>query len=203
MIYATLDIENSLWQQGYKLVCGIDEVGRGCFAGPVVAGAVIFPISGKIPAGIADSKLLKPKVRADLSKRIQEVALAWSVGLIDVPTINKIGIGKATQLAFAEAVKNLLFKPDFLIIDAFFVQGLDKSIQKPIKNGDKLSVSIAAASIIAKVYRDQLMIKFHDKFPNYGFNQNKGYGTKIHQAAIKKHGLCQLHRTSFNLNKFL
>lgn len=203
MIYATLDIENQLWEQGYKLVCGIDEVGRGCFAGPVVAGAVIFPVSGKILTGIADSKLLKAKQREDLAKRIEEIAVSWSVGLVDVPTINDIGIGKATQLAFEVAVKNLLTQPDFLIIDAFFVEGLDRSIQKPIPGGDKLSASIAAASIIAKVYRDGLMMQLHEQFPEYGFAAHKGYGTKVHQEAIKKYGLCELHRTSFKLSKFL
>ncbi len=203
MIFATTQYELQLWEQGFKLICGIDEVGRGCFAGPVVAGAVIFPQGISLPEGIADSKLLKPKTREELAEEIKKVALAWSVGEIDVPSINKFGIGKATQMAFLQAVNNLSKIPDFLVIDAFFIDNIDRKIQKPIKNGDKLSVSIAAASIVAKVYRDNLMVKEHKKYPVYGFDQHKGYGTKLHQDAIKKHGLSELHRTSFNLKKFL
>jgi ribonuclease HII len=168
-----------------------------------VVGAVVFPVGGKVPEGIADSKLLKPKQREDLSKRIQESALFYAIAEISVGEINRVGIGKATQMAFLKAVQSLKTAPDFLIIDAFLVEGVDRGMQKAIAGGDKLSVSIAAASIIAKVYRDALMVKLHEEFPEYGFAAHKGYGTKVHQEAIKKHGLCQLHRTSFNLNKFL
>lgn len=203
MITATSDIEQSLWDKGYNLICGIDEVGRGCFAGPVVAGAVIFSSGSKIPIGIADSKLLKPKVREDLSERIKESAEGWAVGLIDVLDINKFGIGKATQMAFRKALSNLTKLPDFVLIDAFYINHFQKNKQRPIKNGDKLSVSIAAASIVAKVFRDKLMEEYDLKFPGFGFSQHKGYGTKFHQDAIKKLGLSKLHRKSFNLSKFL
>ncbi len=203
MVFASLDIEIPLWKQGYNLICGIDEVGRGCFAGPVVAGAVVFSSLSKIPDGIADSKLLKPEIREVLAERIKECAEAWSVGLIGVTYINKLGIGKATQVAFRKALSNLSKTPDFVLIDAFYINHFKRQIQKPIKNGDKLSVSIAAASIIAKVFRDNLMTQLDLKFPGYGFSKHKGYGTKFHQEAIKKLGLSKLHRSSFNLQKFL
>lgn len=203
MIFASLDIESKLWEQGYNLICGIDEVGRGCFAGPVVAGAVVFSSLSKIPDGIADSKLLKPETREVLAEKIKDCAEAWAVGLIDVLDINKVGIGKATQMAFRKAISNLSKTPDFVLIDAFYINHFKRDIQKPVKNGDKLSVSIAAASIVAKVFRDNLMTKLDLKFPEYGFSKHKGYGTKFHQEAIKKFGLSKLHRSSFNLQKFL
>lgn len=202
MIWASTDFETPLWNSGKLLVCGVDEVGRGCFAGPVVAGAVILH-NQKIPAGIADSKLLKPKDREHLAKIIKDWALDWSIGLVEVELINHLGIGKATQLAFVRAIQGLKTPPQHILIDAFYISGLDKSFQQPVKGGDKLSVSIAAASIVAKVYRDELMQRLDKQFPGYGFAVHKGYGTKFHQAAIKEHGLCPLHRTSFNLSKFL
>ncbi|OGE17520.1 ribonuclease HII [Candidatus Daviesbacteria bacterium RIFCSPHIGHO2_01_FULL_36_37] len=199
----TLQIEKSLWNSGYKLIAGIDEVGRGCFAGSVVAGAVIFPPTVKLPKGIADSKLLKPKLREELSLIIQDLSLFWAVGEASVEEINKVGIGKATQIAFKRAVKALSSSPDFLLIDAFYIDEFAKQVQRPVKNGDKICASISAASIIAKVYRDGLMRGLSKKYPEYGFFENKGYGTKFHREAIKKHGLSRIHRTSFDLGKFL
>ena len=151
MVFANFSIETTLWSQGLNMVCGIDEVGRGCFAGPVVAGAVIFPQGSKLIEGIADSKLLTPKKREELAKRIKDKALSWSVGEISVPDINKFGIGEATQMAFSKAVENLQKAADFFLIDAFYVKTLDKLKQKPIPGGDRISTSIAAASIFAKV----------------------------------------------------
>jgi len=203
MVFANFSIEQSLWSQGLQMICGIDEVGRGCFAGPVVAGAVIFPANAKLIEGIADSKLLKPKTREDLAKRIKELALAWSIGEISVPDINKFGIGQATQMAFTKAVENLGKIADYFLIDAFYVKTLDKLKQKPIPGGDRISASIAAASIIAKVYRDDLMQKLHLNFPDYRFDKHKGYGTSFHREMIKKFGLSDLHRKSFKLDKFL
>lgn len=200
MTTPTLDIEKNLWKKGYAKVCGIDEVGRGSFAGPVVAGAVIFKDS-KIPEGINDSKLLKPRQREKLDKEIKQVALSWAVCEISVSLINKLGIGKATQMAFRKAVKKL--SPDFVLIDAFYINHVNRKKQKAIIKGDQICVSISAASIIAKVYRDGLMIKLHNKYPGYGFDKHKGYGTKDHRDAIKIHGLCRIHRKSFNLQKFL
>lgn len=210
MIFPTLKIEQQLWRQGYCYVCGLDEVGRGSFAGPVVVGAVIFPSPrfnrGKnvlLPKGIADSKLLSAKKREKLDDQIKQIALSWSVGEIGVRDINKFGIGKATQMAFRKALKNLSTKADFVLIDAFYVKHFNRKRQRPIKDGDKICASISAASIIAKVYRDKLMEKVSPKYPQYGFSKNKGYGTKEHQEAIKKHGLTRIHRKSFKLEKFL
>ncbi len=207
VIYATLEEEKKLWQKGFSLVCGIDEVGRGCFAGPVVVGAVIFPVNVELPAGqIADSKLLKPMQRKKLVELIKSKATSWAIAEVGGPTINKVGIGKATQMAFRKVVKSLEKKPDFVLMDAFYISrliGLTRKNQKPIIKGDQISISIAAASIVAKVYRDKLMKKYHQKYPKYHFGKHKGYGTKLHQEAIKKYGLTRIHRKSFNLDKFL
>lgn len=203
MITPTLRLEKSLWKKGFHHIAGLDEVGRGCFAGPVVVGAVVFPKDLQMIAGLADSKLLKPRQREKLTESIKEQALAWSVAEISVTTINKLGIGKATQIAFRKAIKSLKKSPDFILIDAFYIKHLNRKRQKPIKDGDKICASISAASIIAKVYRDKLMKKLHRKYPKYGFAKHKGYGTKQHQDAIKKYGLSKIHRKSFNLEKFL
>lgn len=203
MIIPTLDFEIEAWKQGFTNVAGVDEVGRGCFAGPVVVGAVIFPKDVNLPEGIRDSKLLTPKKRKDLDPQIKNIATAWSIEEVGIEIINELGIGQATQLAFLNVIKKLKFLPDYILIDAFFIDGIEKEKQKPIIHGDALSMSIAAASIIAKVYRDELMEKLHEQYPQYNFAKHKGYGTKEHRDAIKKHGLSPLHRTSFNLTKFL
>lgn len=203
MIFPTLDIETKLWNSGYECVAGLDEVGRGCFAGPVVVGAVIFSKDCVIPKGIADSKLLKPRQREKLAEEIKKCAICWAVAEVSVSAINKAGIGKATQIAFRKAVKNLSKKPDFVLIDAFYIKHFKRKSQKPIKDGDKICLSISAASIIAKVYRDKLMKNLAKKYPQYGFAKNKGYGTRSHQEAIKRYGLSRIHRKSFDLQKFL
>lgn len=203
IITPTLDIEKSLWKQEFRYIAGLDEVGRGCFAGPVVAGAVIFPYGVILPEGLADSKLLKPRQRERLAREIKEQALCWSVSEISVAVINKIGIGKATQMAFRKAIKILPKAPDYILIDAFNIRHLNRKRQKAVKDGDTICASISAASIIAKVFRDKLMKKLHKKYPEYGFAKHKGYGTKRHQEAIKKYGLTRLHRKSFNLMAYL
>lgn len=203
MVFPTLDTEQKLWKQGYRYICGTDEVGRGCFAGPVVVGAVIFPQDCIIPEGIADSKLLKPKTREKLEPQIKDIAVSWAIAEVSVAVINKVGIGKATQIAFRKAVKRLNIKADFVLIDAFNIKHLNRKRQKAIAKGDQVCISIAAASIIAKIYRDNLMKKLHKKYPHYGLAKHKGYGTKEHQMAIKKYGLSRIHRRSFNLEKFL
>lgn len=205
MVIPTLDIERKLWKQGYFLVCGLDEVGRGCFAGPVVVGAVVFPrqLASQLPDGLADSKMLRPRQREKLAKEIKKYALAWSVAEVGVSVINKVGIGKATQVAFRKALRSLSVPADHILIDAFYIKHLNRKRQKPIKDGDKVCASIAAASILAKVYRDKLMKKLHRKYSEYGFAKHKGYGTKRHQEAIRKYGLSRIHRTSFDLQKFL
>ncbi|MEK7616787.1 MAG: ribonuclease HII [Patescibacteria group bacterium] len=203
MITPTLKLEQSLWRSGYSFVCGIDEVGRGSFAGPVCVGAVIFSKECVIPDGICDSKMLRPRTRERLSEEIKKCAEAWAVSEISVKNINKLGIGKATQMAFRKAVKTLEKKPDFVLVDAFYIKHLNRKRQKVVKDGDEVCASISAASIIAKVYRDKLMKKLSRKYPKYGLAKHKGYGTKKHQEAIKKYGLSRIHRKSFDLSRFL
>lgn len=203
MVIPTLDYETELWNSGYTHIAGLDEVGRGCFAGPVVVGVIVIDPNCKLPEGIRDSKLLTPKKRKELDSKIKECVNEWAIGVVDVPVINKVGIGKATQIAFYNAIKSLKQEPHYILIDAFYIDNIDQNKQKPIVHGDALSISIAAASIIAKVYRDELMVKLSDQYPEYNFAKHKGYGTKQHQDALKKHGLSPLHRTSFNLEKFL
>lgn len=202
MVLPTLEFENQLWQKGYNFICGTDEVGRGCFAGPVVVGAVIFPKDFNLIEGVADSKLLKPRLREKLAEEIKKQALSWAVCETSVSVINKIGIARATQVAFRKVLKILSVKADFILIDAFYINHLNRKKQKAIIKGDQKCFSIAAASIIAKVYRDKLMRQVHKKYPQYDFAKHKGYGTKIHQEAIRKYGLSKIHRTSFNLEKF-
>lgn len=203
MITPTLKFEQKLWDSGYSMVCGLDEVGRGCFAGPVVVGAVVFPQNMVLPDGIADSKLLKPRQREKLAVCIMNNAICGSVAEVSVSVINKVGIGKATQMAFRRAIKLLTKSPDFILIDAFYVKHLNRKRQKAVRDGDKICASIAAASIIAKVHRDKLMKKLHRKYPQYGFSKHKGYGTKLHQKTIRQYGLSKIHRRSFDLSKFL
>ena len=203
MIYANFYIEQSLWSSGFSTVCGVDEVGRGCFAGPLVAGAVVFPPDSGLIPGIADSKLLSPKKRSELAEIIKEKAFGFGIGEVSSELIDKRGIVGATQYAFYLACKNLARTCDFFLIDAFPLKFISPQKQKPIISGDKISASIAAASIIAKVYRDALMEKLHIDFPDYGFDKHKGYGTSLHRAMIKKFGLSSLHRKSFKLDKFL
>lgn len=203
MILADFSIEQTLWSQGFNLVCGIDEVGRGCFAGPLVAGAVIFSSMADPIKGLADSKLLTPKKRENLAQEIKAKALGFGIGEVSVEIIDKRGIIQAIQYAFYLAVQNLKLACDFFLIDAFPLKFISLSKQKAVISGDKISASIAAASIIAKVYRDSLMEKLEADFPGYGFDKHKGYGTLFHRQMIKKFGLSNMHRKSFNLKKFL
>jgi len=202
MISPTLEFETQLWKKGYLYVCGIDEVGRGCFAGPVVVGAVIFPKNFIFIEGVADSKLLKPRHRERLVQEIKKQSESWAIAEIGVSVINKVGIGKATQMAFRKVVKLLDKKADFILMDAFYIKHLNRKKQKAIIKGDQICFSISAASIIAKVYRDKLMKDLAKKYPKYGFSKHKGYGTKQHQEAIRKYGLTRIHRKSFNLTKY-
>lgn len=202
--------EENLWQKGVQNIIGIDEVGRGSLAGPVVAGAAF----AKAPAakaaimrlGIDDSKRLSASAREKLNPKIDKY-FQTAIGESSVSEINNLGIVKATTLAMRRAVKNLQFSITnfqnknkfFILVDGYQVRGLPGGIhkQKAIIKGDQKSISIAAASIIAKVYRDSLMVKLHNDFPKYKWNENKGYGTRRHIEAIKKHGICDLHREVF------
>jgi ribonuclease HII len=200
--FPTFAEEEKLWNLGYSSVAGLDEVGRGAFAGPVVAAAVVFPIQSKAISGIHDSKLLTKNEREKLSPLIKKCALSFAISEIPLQIINRFGVGAACQLAFRKAVQQLKHAPDFHLIDAFFIKKISKNVQKPIIKGDQKSISIAAASIIAKVYRDEVMRSLHFKFPVYNFAKNMGYGTLEHRAAIQKYGLCPLHRKSFDLKKY-
>lgn len=199
----SFDFEQKLWERGHRYIVGLDEVGRGAWAGPVVVGAVVFSPHIELPEGIKDSKELTSVLREKFAPIIKKMALGFSFGIIDVEEINQLGIGKATQLAMRQAIKNLPLKADFHLIDAFYIKYLRRSSQQPIKKGDKKSLTIASASIIAKVFRDKMMVELAKFHPGFYFDQNKGYGTKKHQEAIKSLGFSPIHRTSFNLNHFL
>ena len=188
--------EKEYFEKGYNLIAGIDEAGRGPLAGPVVAAAVILP-KGCLIEGVNDSKKLSEKKREKLYDDIIENAIAWGVGIKDNNVIDEINILEATRLAMHEAIENLQVKPDFIFIDAEKKVDTDKIPYLPIIKGDALSISIAAASIIAKVTRDRMMREYDKEYPEYGFEKHKGYGTKVHVEAIKEHGLTPIHRRSF------
>ncbi|MEX0621695.1 MAG: ribonuclease HII [Candidatus Woykebacteria bacterium] len=201
-IEATFDYEKVLWQDGARQIAGIDEVGRGAWAGPVVAAAVIFPSMFEPHFKIFDSKLLLPHAREELAKKIRAVGKI-GIGVVQVPTIDKIGIGNATQKAFKYAVKNLVVNCDRYLIDAFYIKNWPRDIQIALKSGDKYCASIAAASVVGKVYRDNLMKRLATRFPMYELHRHKGYGTKAHQQAIAHYKLSKIHRKSFNLSAYL
>lgn len=189
------------YEQGYEAqtaVCGIDEAGRGPFAGPVVAGAVILPRDCEI-LYLNDSKKLSEKRREALFEEIKEKAVAWNVGVVGPDRIDQINILKATYEAMAMAVKGLSVQPDVLLNDAVTIPQIAIP-QVPIIKGDAKSVSIAAASILAKVTRDHMMVEYDQIFPEYGFAKHKGYGTAAHIAALKEHGPCPIHRRTFIKN---
>ncbi len=179
----------------YDLVCGIDEVGRGPLAGPVVTAAVILPKDCDI-LYINDSKKLSEKKRKEVSKQILEKAVAVGFGIADEETIDKVNILNATKMAMREAVANLDPKPNFALVDAVYIEDLGIEQQGFVK-GDAKSMSIAAASIVAKVKRDTFMEEMDEKYPEYGFKSNKGYGTKAHMDALREYGPCPIHRLSF------
>lgn len=190
-----LEYEKELYSKGYECICGIDEAGRGPLCGPVVAAAVILKPGDKIE-GVNDSKKLSEKKREIVFEAIKERALAYSVGIVDEKTIDEINILEATRLAMKKAVEGLKVKADYALVDAEKKVPIDIPYT-PIIKGDALSQSIAAASIIAKVTRDHMIIELDKKYPEYNFAKNKGYGTREHTEAIKKYGLCSAHRRSF------
>ncbi|MCL1989238.1 MAG: ribonuclease HII [Firmicutes bacterium] len=196
-----LEYERELYSVGISKIAGIDEVGRGSLAGPVVACAVILPANVQI-TGVNDSKALSAKKRDLLASEIKLAAIDYSVGWVDESLIDKINILQATYKAMHIALTNLKNPPQYILIDGLQGTWRPNIPHKFIKKGDKLSHSIAAASIIAKTARDSYMQKCHEKYPQYGFDKNKGYGTKKHVDAIKKYGICPLHRQTF-LTKIL
>jgi ribonuclease HII len=192
-----LEIEKLLAKDGFDCVCGIDEAGRGSFAGPLVAGAVVLPLLDEIE-GIDDSKKLTPAKRDFLAHQIKDRAISWSVGIVDAQFINSFGIQKATYEAFSRAISSLKSKPDHLLIDYYRLPE-SQIPQKGIKFGDQISSSIAAASIIAKTTRDKIMsdLSEDNNLAMYQFEKNFGYGTASHRAQIKKSGLSIHHRISY------
>lgn len=193
----TLDHELQLIQSGHALVAGIDEAGRGAWAGPVVAAAVILdPAEVSHLDGVNDSKQLSPRRRTALYQVIVDHCVAYGIGQGSVEEIDAIGILPATRLAMTRAVKDLAPQPDALIIDAVRLPQVNKP-QSVFNFADSISLSVAAASILAKVTRDRLMIELDAQYPAYRFARHKGYGTQIHQAALQSAGPCKIHRTSF------
>ena len=190
--------ERLCYKQGYTLVAGIDEVGRGPLAGPVMTAAVILPKDCKIP-GVDDSKKLSAKKRELLYEMIMDKAIAFGFGSVSAKRIDEINILRATFEAMEQAISKLTIEPEFVLADAVHIPNLSMPQQGIIK-GDAKSMSIGAASIIAKVERDKLMTEMHALYPEYGFCENKGYGTQEHVQAIKVHGLCPIHRLSFVKN---
>jgi ribonuclease HII len=187
--------ELALYDEGVRYVAGIDEAGRGPIAGPVVAAAVIMPRDFFL-AYVDDSKKLSPSLRQELAAEIKKQALAWAVGIVSVPCLDRINIYQAARLAMITSVDNLSLKPQHLIIDAVKLPELDIP-QTPLIKGDSLSATVACASILAKVERDAIMEGYDDLFPGYGFARHKGYGTREHVEALVRLGPCPIHRTSF------
>lgn len=192
------ELEDDLADNGYNFIAGIDEVGRGALAGPVVAAAVILPRDYNlyIDGGVRDSKLLNTDRRGLLFGVIKSTAVSIGIGIISTETIDEINILNATRRAMKEALDQLAYKPDYLLIDGMFLSRVPIS-QKGIVKGDIKCISIACASIIAKVTRDRIMIDLHEKYPQYGFNKHKGYGTKEHLTYLSRIGPCPIHRYSF------
>lgn len=190
--------ERELQQQGVTLVAGVDEVGRGPLAGPVVAAAVILPVEFSV-LGIDDSKKLSEKKREELYDKILEHCICYALGIVDHQDIDRINILQATRLAMQLAIEGLGVQPEHVLIDALVLPAVPLP-QTGIIRGDSASVSIAAASIIAKVTRDRMMQDFHQQYPGYCFDRNKGYGTREHYEGIRRQGLCGIHRRTFLQN---
>ncbi len=194
-----LRYESQLWGQGCGLVAGVDEAGRGPLAGPVVAAAVILPKALYIPE-VYDSKSISPRKREILFERICQVAISIGIGVVDNREIDRINILKASLKAMKMAVEKLSPQPDFVLVDGTHLPDLQVRCMA-IKKGDRLSLSIASASIIAKVTRDRMMAEFDRIYPQYGFAKNKGYPTPQHYEALSEYGPCPIHRRSFRLKR--
>jgi ribonuclease HII len=194
----TFDEEEKLIARGYRIIAGVDEVGRGPLAGPVVAAAVILPW-GKQPSWLSrvrDSKQLTPSQRESIFDRITASRVAYGLGVVSHEVIDKRGIAPATRLAMRRAIEQLSTRPDYLLIDFMQLPAI-RIPQKSVVDGDSLCLSIAAASIVAKVTRDRLMVELDGQFPGYGLAQHKGYGTPEHLEALQRLGPCPIHRKTF------
>ncbi len=196
-LFGLLKEERHCRDKGFKLIAGVDEAGRGPLAGPVLAAAVILPPHA-ILAGINDSKKLSPEKRMKLFDQIVETAESSAIASASRDEIDRLNIHAASMLAMNRALQKLSCQPDFVLVDGFPIRSCAYK-QKAIKGGDSLSMSIAAASILAKVTRDRIMLELHRRYPQYGFHRNKGYGTADHLDAIRSHGPCSEHRRSFTL----
>lgn len=188
-----LKYERELYKKGYTLIAGVDEAGRGPLVGPVVAAAVILPKNYKL-TGLTDSKKLSEKKREAFFEKIQKDAISYGIGIVDASTIDKINILEASRLAMNIAIDNLSIKPEYIITDAM---KLNRENVLPIIHGDALSITIAAASVLAKVTRDHLMYELDQLHPEYGFKEHKGYPTKKHLENIKKYGILDNYRLSY------
>lgn len=196
--YPTLDEENRLVAQGYRSIVGVDEVGRGALAGPVVAAAVVLPAADAFPRlnKVRDSKLLSPDMREKMYSLIIEEAISIGVGIIPSEIIDSVNIFNATKMAMGEAINRLSCVPDYVLIDGSAITRVSV-LQKCIVGGDRHCLSIACASIIAKVTRDRIMNEYDGSYPLYGFARHKGYGTAYHLICLQKHGPSEIHRYSF------
>ena len=183
---------------GHRLECGCDEAGRGCLAGPVVAAAVILPLEFSCP-GLNDSKQLTELQRDELRIIIEQEAIAWAVALVDEKEIDEINILNASILAMHRAVDKLTVTPEFIIVDGNKFKKYGNIPHQTIVKGDSKYLSIAAASVLAKTHRDELMMKLHGEFPQYGWDRNKAYPTIKHRQAIKQYGVSPYHRLSYKL----
>jgi ribonuclease HII len=196
-----LHLEQALWERGIHLVGGIDEAGRGAWAGPVVAGAIILPPDSHIQsdlAGVRDSKKMTPKQREYWVEKIKTIAVAWAIGDASAIEIDTIGILPANRLAMTRAIHSLAIVPEYYLFDFIHWKQCPFPGQKLVR-GESQSISIAAASVLAKTGRDAIMRKLDEQFTGYNFSQHKGYGTAIHRAAIEKQGLSPIHRKSFRI----
>ena len=190
------DFEEQARSEGFLFVAGVDEVGRGCLAGPVVAAACILDLSKAIPDKLNDSKKLTAKQRDKIGGELRATALAFGIGAVEAEEIDRINILEATKKAMSLAIDALKPRADYILVDALQLKQV-RLPQRSIIKGDSISYSIAAASVIAKTYRDALMTDLDSQFPQYGFAEHKGYGAASHRAAIREHGPCPFHRRSF------
>jgi len=199
--FPTLLFEKHLWKNGFSHIAGIDEAGRGALAGPVCAAVVILPEQVRLTRtlkGVRDSKQMTPEERERWVPRIQTTAIAWGVGFASAADIDDLGIIPATKLASRRAIDSLILTPEALLTDALLFPDLELP-QIALIKGDQRSLSVAAASVLAKTARDALMRESEAKYPGYGFARHKGYGTQAHRAAVQRLGLCPIHRQSFTI----
>ncbi len=197
----SLQIEQMLWKSGVKLIAGVDEAGRGAWAGPMMASAVILPDDVQIAstlAGVRDSKKMTPRQREHWAIKIKSAAVAWWVGEVTSTEIDEIGILPGNRLAMTRAIDGLTLTPEYHLFDFIHWKDCPYKGEKLVR-GETQSLSIAAASVLAKTTRDELMVIFDTRYPGYGFARHKGYGTAIHRDAIQRLGLCEIHRMSFSI----